>query len=220
MVQGHGAVGSTQADPAPCVWIFDSGEISSNFVEISEDLAELFSLYWERVLPFGRPGNLALPFFHLQGDGFWHLLPRQGSNSLGSQITSLGWLRRDRWSSSGRKPLRPCQIGGEPQPVAKRSDRDVLLTGNEAISSGAERNQPRCIRVQRRVTEPSRRLQDSRDAVYRGSVPPRRSRPGFSTGGCYRILPSLRPVWHPHPHHRRSYGCHGGAHRSVERDAG
>ena len=75
--------------------LFDSGEISSNLVEISEDLAELFGLYWERVLPFGRPGNLALPFFHLQGDGFWHLLPGQGSNSLGSQITSLGRLREE-----------------------------------------------------------------------------------------------------------------------------
>lgn len=75
--------------------LFDSGEISSNLVEISEDLAELFGLYWERVLPFGRPGNLALPFFHLQGDGFWHLLPGHGSNSLGSQITSLGRLREE-----------------------------------------------------------------------------------------------------------------------------
>jgi predicted restriction endonuclease len=46
--------------------LLDSGEISSNLIEISEDLAELFGQYWERVLPFGRPGNLALPFFHLR----------------------------------------------------------------------------------------------------------------------------------------------------------
>jgi putative restriction endonuclease len=50
--------------------LFDSGEISSKLIEITEDLAELFGRYWERVLPFGRPGNLALPFFHLRGDGF------------------------------------------------------------------------------------------------------------------------------------------------------
>src|SRR4028119_482667 len=56
--------------------LFDSGEISSNLVEITDDLAELFGRYWERALPFGRPGNLALPFFHLRGDGFWHLIPR------------------------------------------------------------------------------------------------------------------------------------------------
>ncbi|MBA2714331.1 MAG: HNH endonuclease [Rubrobacteraceae bacterium] len=73
--------------------LFDSGEIPSNLVEISDDLAELFSRYWERVLPFSRPGNLALPFFHLRGDGFWHLLPREVGTSLGSQVTSLTWLR-------------------------------------------------------------------------------------------------------------------------------
>ena len=73
--------------------LFDSGEISSNLVEISDDLAELFGRYWERVLPFTRPGNLALPFFHLRGDGFWHLLPRHESTSVGSQITSLARLR-------------------------------------------------------------------------------------------------------------------------------
>jgi putative restriction endonuclease len=75
--------------------LFDSGEISSNLVEISDDLVELFGRYWERVLPFTRPGNLALPFFHLQGDGFWHLLPRHESTLFGSQITSLTRLREE-----------------------------------------------------------------------------------------------------------------------------
>ena len=75
--------------------LLDSGEISSNLVEISDDLVELFGKYLERVLPFIRPGSLALPFFHLQGDGFWHLLPRHESTSLGSQITSLIRLREE-----------------------------------------------------------------------------------------------------------------------------
>ena len=75
--------------------LFDSGEISSNLVEISDDLAELFVGYWESVLPFSRQGNLALPFFHLQGDGFWHLLPKHEGTSLGSQITSLTRLREE-----------------------------------------------------------------------------------------------------------------------------
>jgi putative restriction endonuclease len=75
--------------------LFDSGEIPSNLIEISDDLAELFSRYWERVLPFSRPGNLALPFFHLQGDGFWHLLPGHESISISSQITSLPRLREE-----------------------------------------------------------------------------------------------------------------------------
>jgi putative restriction endonuclease len=75
--------------------LFDSDEISSNLVEITDDLAELFGLYWERALPFSRRGNLALPFFHLQGDGFWYLLPRHENTLLGSQITSLTRLREE-----------------------------------------------------------------------------------------------------------------------------
>ncbi len=75
--------------------LFDSGEISSNLVEISDDLAELFDRYSECVLPFVRPGNLALPFFHLRGDGFWHLLPRYEGTLLGSQLSSLTWLREE-----------------------------------------------------------------------------------------------------------------------------
>jgi putative restriction endonuclease len=75
--------------------LFDSGAVSSNLVEITDDLTELFGLYWERVLRFGRPGNLALPFFHLRGDGFWHLLPKHEGVPLGSQITSLARLREE-----------------------------------------------------------------------------------------------------------------------------
>jgi putative restriction endonuclease len=75
--------------------LFDSDEIPSNLVEITDDLVELFGRYWERALPFSRQGNLALPFFHLQGDGFWHLLPRHENTLLGSQFTSLSRLREE-----------------------------------------------------------------------------------------------------------------------------
>ena len=75
--------------------LFDSGEISSNLVEITDDLAELFGRYWERVLPFGHLRNLALPFFHLRGDGFWHLLPKHENARLGSQIAYMSRLREE-----------------------------------------------------------------------------------------------------------------------------
>lgn len=75
--------------------LFDSDEISSNFVEISDDLAELFGQYCKHVLLYGRPGNLALPFFHLRGDGFWHLLPRHENARLGSQIAYMARLREE-----------------------------------------------------------------------------------------------------------------------------
>ena len=73
--------------------LFDSGGISSNLIEITDDLTDLFGRYWGRVLPFGHPGNLALPFFHLQGDGFWRLLPRREESRIGTQISSPSRLR-------------------------------------------------------------------------------------------------------------------------------
>lgn len=75
--------------------LFDSDEISPNLVEITDDLVELFGRYWERIFPLGRPGNPGLPFFHLQGDGFWHLLPKHGNVGPGSQTTSLNRLREE-----------------------------------------------------------------------------------------------------------------------------
>ena len=57
---------------------FAEGGVTSNLIEASPDLGELFTLYWARVMPPDQRGNMALPFFHLQSDGFWHLLPKPG----------------------------------------------------------------------------------------------------------------------------------------------
>lgn len=58
--------------------LVEEGVISSNLVELSLDLAELFNLYCSRVLAPGVKANLAMPYYHLRSDGFWHLLPRPG----------------------------------------------------------------------------------------------------------------------------------------------
>ncbi|WP_228282436.1 HNH endonuclease [Rubrobacter tropicus] len=98
--KGWSGVTAHQAPHKPllllCVLdLFESGKVFSNLVEITDDLAELFGRYWERVLPFGRSGNLALPFFHLQSDGFWHLLPKHEDARIGPQISSLSRLQEE-----------------------------------------------------------------------------------------------------------------------------
>jgi len=75
--------------------LFDSDKASSNFVEITDDLTELFVRYCNRVLPSRRPGDLALPFFHLRGDGFWHLLPKHENAGLGPEIAYMARLREE-----------------------------------------------------------------------------------------------------------------------------
>lgn len=62
--------------------LFAQGSITSNLVELTSELGELFSLYWRRIMPTGRRGNIVMPFFHLKSDSFWHLLPRPGKESI------------------------------------------------------------------------------------------------------------------------------------------
>ncbi len=76
--------------------LFERGSIQSNLIELTPDLGDLFNRYWALVMPFDRRGNLALPFFHLRSDGFWHLIPRPGKEEFlthASQIRSLAQLR-------------------------------------------------------------------------------------------------------------------------------
>lgn len=76
--------------------LFAQGSITTNLIEIAPELGELFTLYWARVMPPDQRGNLALPFFHLQSDGFWHLIPRPGKESIleaSRQIRSVNQLR-------------------------------------------------------------------------------------------------------------------------------
>ncbi len=76
---------------------FAESTVLSNLVEASLELSELFTLYWARVMPPDQHGSLALPFFHLQSDGFWYLLPRPGqADYLAAvrQIRSLSDLNK------------------------------------------------------------------------------------------------------------------------------
>jgi putative restriction endonuclease len=76
--------------------LFTQGSINANLIEITAELGELFTLYWARVMPPDQRSNLALPFFHLKSDGFWHLVPRPGKESFLAavhQIRSVNQLQ-------------------------------------------------------------------------------------------------------------------------------
>ncbi len=63
---------------------FARGQIRSNLIEITSDLGELFSSYWDRVMQPEQRSTMALPFFHLskEKDAFWHLMPRPGKKDF------------------------------------------------------------------------------------------------------------------------------------------
>jgi putative restriction endonuclease len=74
----------------------DQGQLTTNFVSISVELTELFSSYWNLVMPDNRIGRLFMPFFYMKSDGFWHLIPHHGQeDALESiqQIAGPGQLR-------------------------------------------------------------------------------------------------------------------------------
>jgi putative restriction endonuclease len=56
-------------------------------IEVSEKLEAHFKHYWSRVLPQPHKTTMALPFYHLKNDGFWHLQAVPGQErTLASSI--------------------------------------------------------------------------------------------------------------------------------------
>jgi putative restriction endonuclease len=71
-----------------------AGLIKENFIEPNYDLAETFQQYWTRIMPLGTKRNMALPFYHLNSEGFWHLVPKQGMRINSRVTTSVTRLRQ------------------------------------------------------------------------------------------------------------------------------
>ena len=57
---------------------FADGELTQNLIQPTPELAQDFLIYWKRVMPPSAAASYVLPFFHLQGDGFWHLRAVEG----------------------------------------------------------------------------------------------------------------------------------------------
>ena len=76
--------------------LFARGQITKNLIEISPELIELFTTYWNIVIP-ERSGQIALPFFHLKSSNFWHLIALPGQEAVlegSKRIRSLSSLQK------------------------------------------------------------------------------------------------------------------------------
>ena len=74
--------------------LIERGQIQENKISLSPNLAETFIKYWSKVTD--RRPNIALPFFHLKSDGFWHLHPNAGYEKaldVADRITAVSRLR-------------------------------------------------------------------------------------------------------------------------------
>lgn len=83
--------------------LFAQSQITTNIIEITPELGELFAGYWSKVMPPERHGNLTLPFFHLRSSGFWHLIARPGQETVLQNIHQV-----DRLSQLNKLVLGAC----------------------------------------------------------------------------------------------------------------
>jgi putative restriction endonuclease len=61
--------------------LFEQGSLPTNLIQLTPELGELFAYYWHRIRPPSQRGQITYPFYHLQSDGFWQLLPRPGQEA-------------------------------------------------------------------------------------------------------------------------------------------
>lgn len=65
------------------------GLIQTNFIEFNADLLDTFDLYWTKVIGEDKKSSPILPFYHLQSDQFWHLVPVTGMESVLAAVRQI-----------------------------------------------------------------------------------------------------------------------------------
>jgi putative restriction endonuclease len=95
---------------------FDQGQITHNLIELTPDLGNLFDLHCAIVLPPGMICNIAMPFFHMQGEGFWQLVPLPGKEAS---------------VASGRRLITESQLANNVAGARLDDDLFALLTVKE-----------------------------------------------------------------------------------------
>jgi putative restriction endonuclease len=70
------------------------GRITKNFIEPTFELAETFAGYWQQIMPPGTSGNMAYPFYYMDSEPFWNLVPRPGvTPPRGKVVSSMKRIR-------------------------------------------------------------------------------------------------------------------------------
>lgn len=92
--RAHGAAPNKPVLLLAIIELIEQGKILENKISPSPGLFEIFMKYWSIVTD--RRPNLALPFFHLKSDRFWHLHANAGYETalrVTTQIKTVSRLR-------------------------------------------------------------------------------------------------------------------------------
>ena len=94
--RAHGAAPHQPLLLLTVIELIEQGQIRENKIYLTPGLVETFLKYWTKVVPDRKP-DLALPFYHLQNRGFWHLHPNAGYEkvlSVARRISPVSRLRK------------------------------------------------------------------------------------------------------------------------------
>ena len=92
--RAHGAAPNKPVLLLAILELIEQGQIRENIIPPSPSLFEIFMKYWSIVTD--RRPNLALPFFHLKSEGFWHHQANAGYETalrVTTQIKTVSRLR-------------------------------------------------------------------------------------------------------------------------------
>ena len=94
--RAHGAAPHQPLLLLTVIELIEQGQIRENKIYLTPGLVEIFLKYWTKVVTDRKP-DLALPFYHLQNRGFWHLHPNAGYEkvlSVARRISPVSRLRK------------------------------------------------------------------------------------------------------------------------------
>ncbi len=134
---------------------FAQGSVTGDLIELTPELGELFAGYWSRVMPPHRHGNIAMPFFHLRRDGFWHLIARPGQEEALAALTtmtSIGQVRTVLLGARLDDELAALVRQPGPREALRRALVEILLrTGRPGAAAGAGAGQRGGLPLRRRA---------------------------------------------------------------------
>lgn len=71
---------------------FEKGKIQHNQIYLTPELIATFLKYWSNLVTTDHRSDISLPFFHLTGDKFWHLMPNSGFEATIASRTKIKGL--------------------------------------------------------------------------------------------------------------------------------
>jgi putative restriction endonuclease len=67
----------------------EEGALTKNLIKLDSSLFEQFEGYWKNIIGDDVGYNLAMPFYYMRSEGFWHLIRNDGTRDNESSLSSI-----------------------------------------------------------------------------------------------------------------------------------